>query len=355
MRLRPCGRTTDQDCTSGAGHGLPSDGIGPDLVINANLIMGNAAESGSGGGVRLQDVNGSDVLAFPTTPAQWYLALDHQQHHVDNVAGWDGAGSPCSTPLNTTSSTTRLCPTTRRRRLESCSPPLELPWPAHHREAIDIVGTETSCPQISGLVSVQNSAILAANLLRPSSAPRTTTGHKSKPWERAGRSPIHCSVNNILWQNRSFYIGVGAVSPQYQQDRSLALQRLHHHAGTRPKPKPMPRRRTAAARPSREVPAPASSASYWDIGRTRRYSANQALSGVTLAPQYSVLTSLGTATDYAGPSLHNTANNPNFASQYCDGSRNHPNRGLRLAGAGGHFGRDRAQSDLQPDSGCHGR
>jgi len=36
-------------------------------VINANLIMGNGAESGSGGGLRLQDVNGTDVLTFPTT------------------------------------------------------------------------------------------------------------------------------------------------------------------------------------------------------------------------------------------------------------------------------------------------
>jgi len=28
------------------------------LLINANLIMGNAAEAGSGGGIRLQDVSG---------------------------------------------------------------------------------------------------------------------------------------------------------------------------------------------------------------------------------------------------------------------------------------------------------
>jgi hypothetical protein len=42
------------------GPGL-SDGTGPGLVINANLIMGNAAESGSGGGLRFQDVNGTEV------------------------------------------------------------------------------------------------------------------------------------------------------------------------------------------------------------------------------------------------------------------------------------------------------
>ncbi len=49
-----------------------TDGIGPGLVINANLIMGNAAESGSGGGLRLQNINGSDVVTFATNPSLWY-------------------------------------------------------------------------------------------------------------------------------------------------------------------------------------------------------------------------------------------------------------------------------------------
>ncbi len=51
----------------GCRHRGPSDGTGPGLVINANLIMGNAAESGSGGGIRFQDVNGTEVVSFPTT------------------------------------------------------------------------------------------------------------------------------------------------------------------------------------------------------------------------------------------------------------------------------------------------
>ena len=61
----PCGVQNDQDCVAPLGTVGPSDGAGPGLVINANLIMGNAAESGSGGGLRLQHVNGSDVISFP--------------------------------------------------------------------------------------------------------------------------------------------------------------------------------------------------------------------------------------------------------------------------------------------------
>jgi hypothetical protein len=55
-----CGSVTDVDCAPGL-----SDGTGPGLMINANLIQGNAADSGSGGGLRLQGVNGTDVPASP--------------------------------------------------------------------------------------------------------------------------------------------------------------------------------------------------------------------------------------------------------------------------------------------------
>ena len=55
-----CGTQIDTDCPPGL-----SDGIGHNLVINANLIQGNMAESGSGGGIRLQQVNGTDISTFP--------------------------------------------------------------------------------------------------------------------------------------------------------------------------------------------------------------------------------------------------------------------------------------------------
>ena len=41
-----CGTTTDIDCPPAL-----SDGVGPGLKIDANLIQGNSAESGSGGGL----------------------------------------------------------------------------------------------------------------------------------------------------------------------------------------------------------------------------------------------------------------------------------------------------------------
>ena len=55
-----CGTTSDIDCPPG--HRRRHR---PSLVIDANLIMGNSAESGSGGGMRLQQVNGTEVVTLP--------------------------------------------------------------------------------------------------------------------------------------------------------------------------------------------------------------------------------------------------------------------------------------------------
>ena len=82
-----CGSTNDADCPPGL-----SDGTGPGLVINANLFQGNTAEEGSGGGLELQHVNGSDVARNPSTPSRWYGIEITNNIFANNVAGWDGGG-----------------------------------------------------------------------------------------------------------------------------------------------------------------------------------------------------------------------------------------------------------------------
>jgi hypothetical protein len=65
-------------------------------------------------------------------------------------------------------------------------------------------------------------------------------------------------------------------------------------------------------------------ASYWDLGvRGDTGPANHG-GGATLAPIYSVLTSITGYTTAGSQALHNIASNPNFASQYCNGSRTPP-------------------------------
>ena len=58
------------------------------------MIIGNGADSGSGGGLRLQSVNGT-VGSSPTNPTRWYFVAVTTNIINNNVAGWDGAGSRC--------------------------------------------------------------------------------------------------------------------------------------------------------------------------------------------------------------------------------------------------------------------
>ena len=123
-----CTGIPDADCPPGL-----SDGTGPDLVINANLIQGNAADSGSGGGIRLQQVNGTDVATFDIQPQYWNGVTITNNIIVNNVAGWDGAGISLQDALNVnilnnTISTTIPSPP------RACSPTASArPWPALRR------------------------------------------------------------------------------------------------------------------------------------------------------------------------------------------------------------------------------
>ncbi|MBV9512575.1 MAG: hypothetical protein JO280_00810, partial [Mycobacteriaceae bacterium] len=96
-----CGVANDKDCVPAPDEVLPSDGTGPGLVINANLILGNGADSGSGGGLRIQHVNGTDVLNNPNGSkvcradlsfCEWNSVNVTNNIIVNNVAGWDGGG-----------------------------------------------------------------------------------------------------------------------------------------------------------------------------------------------------------------------------------------------------------------------
>src|ERR1700730_7684614 len=82
-----CGETNDVTC-----HTQLTDGVGPDNVIDNNVIVGNTAESGSGGGMRLQHINGTDVQRNPSNPANWYGITVTNNIIANNVAGWTGGG-----------------------------------------------------------------------------------------------------------------------------------------------------------------------------------------------------------------------------------------------------------------------
>jgi len=312
-----CGGTTDQDCIPTPSSITPSDGVGPNLVINANLIMGNAAEAGSGGGLRLQNVNGSDVLAFPTTPSQWYSPSITNNIIADNVAGWDGAGISLLDALNVNIVNNTIVSNSTTASAGILFTTIGAPLASSEGSNCTTSST-TSCPQISGLVSIQNSSILAANL------PATVTC-PANHYQGATATNGTCRTfsypylaNNIFWQNSAYYIGVGALSAQYQQN----VVSLYNAFTTTLAPTQPSADATTAHGNGVTITGGTGAcvaANYWEIGVRGDTGPSNHGSGVTLSPVNSVLTDVN---DY--PGAGNLGSNPNFASQYCDGARTPP-------------------------------
>ena len=302
-----CGVNNDQDCAASYAIGV-SDGTGPGLTIDANLILGNSADSGSGGGLRFQAVNGNDIMNFPRGATSqgnnWNSVRVTNNIIVNNVAGWDGAGVSLLDALkvdlvnntivsNDATASSGALNNTLFAGLASAPPPPSGTVVCSTNGSTTI--REASCPQVSGVVSLPNtpgliSSVAGLGLTCP--AGHANCGSYSNP----------LLFNDLIWQNRSFYIGVGGLGDSAQNQNQQYVVALYNAFTSTLAP---------AQTSTGACPAPAS---YWDIGvRGNTGPTNQ--TGGALSPSYSVLTS---TTGYAST---NTAGNPNLVSQYCNGAR----------------------------------
>jgi len=176
-----------------------------------------------------------------------------------------------------------------------------------------------SCPQPAGLVTVQNTALLTASLPNTVICPagHGTSGSLCKKFS------VPILYNDLFWQNRAFYIGVGgpaAGNDLTNQQNQVSI--FNAFGATK-----------AVTQPSTDATSPngngivisggtgacVTPVSYWEIGVRGDTGPSNHNSGLTLAPTYSVLTDAG---DYAG--ANNSASNPTAVSQYCNGSRTPP-------------------------------
>jgi hypothetical protein len=174
-------------------------------------------------------------------------------------------------------------------------------------------------------VAIQNSSNLTANL------PTTTSvvcpaGHFAGSTATNGtcRTVSYPELyNNVIWQNRTFNITVGGLGTgPLNQQNVVALVPLLNQPATDA---------TTANGGGTIVTggtgACVSGANFWDIGVRGDTGPENHASGVTLAPAYSVLTDVSSASGYSGSTLHNTGANPTVLSQYCNGSRVPPENG----------------------------
>ena len=317
-----CGTVTDTDCVPGL-----SDGSGPGLVINANLFMGNAAESGSGGGIRFQAVNGTEVPRFPLLPPLWYSVSVTNNIIADNVAGWDGAGVSLEDSLavnfinntvianDTTASSGVLFNTLGAPLASSQSPP-----------GSTNNGSTSSLPQPAGLVVLGNSPQLTSALPATVICP---AGHPSLSANASCRSiSFPVLYNDVFWQNRSYHIGVGAQPDAQFQQNVVTL----YNAFTSNPAVNQPQTFATTANGNGSIITGGTGAcvpgvSYWDIGVRGDTGPTNHGSGFTLAPQASVLTSIAGYPGGGTGFRANTASNPRVVRQYCDGSRIPPEFG----------------------------
>ncbi len=158
-------------------NGTVSPGTGS-VVIDGNVIQGNQAGAGDGGGIRIEKANGEDVIRRPNNPNQWYTMLITNNIVVNNMTGLAGGGIS-------------LVDTLRPRILNNT---------VAHNDSTATAGQaftpgnpNQTVPQPAGIVARANSPELAA--LIPAGANFNQYRDFSNPW----------LLNNIVWQNRSFY------------------------------------------------------------------------------------------------------------------------------------------------------
>ena len=315
-----CGTTTDVDCVPGL-----SDGSGPGLNINANLILGNAAESGSGGGIRFQAVNGTDVTRFPTSPQNWYSVNVTNNIIVNNVAGWDGGGVGLLDSLSvnfvnntiasndTTASAGTLFNAYFAHLASDQSPP---PNTCVNSAAGACTASQ---PQPAGLSTSPNSPQLATLLPATVNCP---AGHASGTLSNGDCRRVSYPLlsNNIFWQNRAFHLEVGGTTNN-GTDYLQSIVTLHPTLNQSSTPATTGSLGGTIVTGGTGACVPGGtgneSPSYWDLGVRGDTASTDHSSGFTLSPSYSVLTDV---TGYAG--ANNLAPSAlGFASQYCNGSR----------------------------------
>ncbi|GAC1328775.1 MAG: hypothetical protein NVSMB15_00520 [Steroidobacteraceae bacterium] len=318
----PCSILTDADCVGAPNLIGPSDGVGPGLVINANLIMGNAAEAGTGGGIAFQHINGSDVIAFPTTPAMWNAPRVTNNIIADNVAGWDGGGISMLDALKIDIVNNTIISNSTTATAGVLFNTLGAPLASQQGPTCTTNCGVTSAPQPAGIVTVGNSAVLMANF--PATGIVCPDGHYAPGTAAANGTCTKVGYpkldNNVIWQNSAYYIGVGALTPAFQQN----VITLYNAFTNTPAPTQSNVDSTTPNGAGVIISGgtgACTAASYWDIGVRGDSGPGKPESGTALAPVYSLLTN---PSENGAGSNNLLGVNPTVVSQYCDGSRQPP-------------------------------
>ncbi len=280
-----------QQTNSTSGGGIVATGEPPivgtlslgtgNLTIDANLIRGNVAEGGSGGGLRLQQVNGAEAASFPGVSNVWFSVTATNNMVVNNVAGYAGGGISLADALVSVVENNTIA---SNDSVGIAGVVVTAPNGTANQSGIGrpspagVSSDPTSTALVNALVSVDNAVLPTAR--------------------KSISSPY--LANNIVWHNRSFFYGVVAgqatLCSSNNGNNVAACNQLPAQATTG----------QCTGNPA-----------YWDLGVVGDLSAEP--EGVRLNPVYSILTS--TAGYGNNGTTHNANSNPALLDLYCNGSR----------------------------------
>ncbi len=240
------------------------------VTIDSNLIQGNFSEAGSGGGIRLQGVNGSEVARG----ISWHVDVTNNMI-VNNVAGWAGGGMSLADAVNTTIENNTIA---SNDSTGLAGPLFTQPTTSYANPAG--VSTETTTGALAALVK------LRLNLA---------------PIEQSISSPD--LNNNILWKNRSFFVDASTGTT------NLCASNLYSDSTTHT---------CTTLQAQVNIGDCPTGAKYWDLG-VAGVDMSSIPGPIALNPTNSILTSAGS---YTGVNL--TSGDPLLASMYCNGTRAYP-------------------------------
>ena len=276
-------------------------GSGPGVTVDSNLVQGNFAQGGHGGGIALTQVNGSDATC--TKSKKGVVQCSYQNSVsvinnmiVDNVAGWSAGGLYLQDALNVSVFNN----TVAMNDSVGIAGPLFTNGSNHGTPNPAGIAADANSPALAGL----GFGTLAYSL------PQSLT-------------------NNILWHNRSFYANLsgtrnppnnvgfqGTAGPYYSaaqlcvSNSTTAITAANCVAA----PYQITSTPTALSTIATGQCGTTSQEAYWDLGVVGDTTPT---SGATkLSPTYSVLTS---TTGYGG--ANNTAADPALVKSYCNSSQ----------------------------------
>jgi large repetitive protein len=263
--------------------GAPSTGVG-NILVDGNLIQGNAVRSGSGGGVRLAQINGTEV-----TPRAHYSVTLVNNEIVNNVAGWAGAGVSIVDTLWANIEENTIANNDAVGTSGSVMNQIVAGGPANG------IGPTTSIPSPSGIASEPTSPALAQVFTRAF----TAAAGAQLPASQSISQPL--LRNNIVYQNRSFYFDASTGTAKLCPANTWAAAAAH----------------TCSPLPAQTATGQCvTGASYWDVGVLGDTAPTN-----TLAMTYSFTTAAYTGT---GNRSNATGAVPGFVKAYCNGGRVQP-------------------------------